>query len=69
MLKYINKFAGVVSGVFAVSAVSLAQTGNELAINAAVADATTNVTATTTGVIAIAALCFGLGLIIRWLSK
>ncbi len=54
--------AGVVGSV-----PSFAITGAD--ITAAVTSATTNVGSTMAGVISVAALCFGAGLIIRWLSK
>lgn len=38
-------------------------------ITSAITSATSNVGATMAGVVSVAALCFGAGLIIRWLSK
>ncbi|WP_150141084.1 hypothetical protein [Candidatus Enterovibrio escicola] len=39
------------------------------AIDAAIASGKSMVSATTSGVIAVAALCFGLGMVVSWLRK
>ena len=48
---------------------STTPTANEAAINAAVASGKSMVGLTSSGVIGVAALCFGLALVIRWLAK
>ena len=55
-------FGGIVA-----ASPSFAITGAD--ITSAVTSATSNVGTTMAGVISVAALCFGAGLIIRWLSK
>lgn len=65
-----GKFVVVAStAVASTSAFAADPTANEAAINAAIASGQSMVSATTAGVIAVAAICFGVGLVVSWLRK
>lgn len=70
-MKYMNvarKFGAVVAGTVVLSSAAMAATTSET-VTGAITDGTTVVQLVVGGVIALAALAFGLGMMKSWLSK
>ncbi len=64
-----GKFVVVAATALASNSALADTSPNVAAINAAIASGTSMVSATTAGIISVAAICFGVGLVVGWLRK